>query len=747
MTENGGPAKEDSSLLYKSMLNTTLGLGEFNQYSYLFDDEDDGDDDSLLASPSRDTDMKDNAIKNDERAKKEKENGNKTVAVAGVEHTPISEPKSISQITNRNHQMQNEWENQQKETQELEEKLSHVKIQVSQQESQWKQERERLLSPLSTSTKRRNLDKDPVMLLQLEREKRMEIEVQYNALKQQQQSTNSNLMSPLRLDTLKQIQKAHISEIEQLHQQVDTIQAQHAQEKRELDQALHQEQREKEKLQKEKEGLKTALLKEQETSANLKNASEQEYEKLKHQMKSLECQKEELDEAFQKEQQLKQELEIELQRLSEEFREQQQAAQESLALKHKLEKMQEETTKDFKARIQGSEEKHEHEQNVLKKQIETYCCQIDELNETYTRKVKEWQALLDKESEQDTDDGCSKQAQSNDTQSFEEHVQQIETEHAQEIHELRQRLENEKEKTVDCSADFETSRVEASSPFNRCQKDAMVDHSIALSPIFPLKASQAANFGGDENEDDGNDRAIDALLDEIGQMDREREELLKEVQEDTSSGIKKSPEAQEPTKVGESINSTGDNSSHILDRTLTLLTNLKDLMDGQGEENEKEASVLEQLEVLSEMMQGESTVAQTSFIDTTKQEETANQLVLFEKDETESSLQLNSSLLVRNKPSLPPTQTQENPWPALVEELRNRIRFLEHDRSELARISDEMIQRDRESHKLQADAAVATAKRESLEQLRLVQLDTREQMKTLYNALCVHCQRKVYARD
>jgi hypothetical protein len=486
-----------------------------------------------------------------------------------------------------------------------------------------------------------------------------------------------------------------------------------------------------------------------EWQALLDKESEQDtgYEKLKHQMDSLECQKEELDEAFQKEQQRKEELEIELRRLSEEFREQQQAAQESLALKHKLEKMQEETTKDFKARIQGLEEKHENEQNVLEKQIETYCSQIDELNEKYTRKVKEWQALLDKENEQDTDDGCSKQAQSNDTQSFDEHMQKIEKEHAQEIQELRQRLEDEVDKTVDWSADFETSQVEASSPLNRPRKDAMVDHSIALSPIFPLKASQVVNFGGDGNEDDGNDWAIDALLDEIGQMDREREELLKEVQEDTSSGIKKSPEAQEPAEVGESLTSTGGNSSHVLDQTLTLLTNLKDLMNGQGEEDEKDASILEQLEVLSEMMQGESTVAQTSLIDTTKQEETANQLVLFGNDETESSLQLNSSLLVRNKPSSPPTQTEENPWPALVEELRHRIRFLEHDLSELARISDEMIQRDRESHKLQADAAVATAKRESLEQLRLVQLDTREQMKALYNALCVNCQRKVYARD
>ena len=80
-----------------------------------------------------------------------------------------------------------------------------------------------------------------------------------------------------------------------------------------------------------------------------------------------------------------------------------------------------------------------------------------------------------------------------------------------------------------------------------------------------------------------------------------------------------------------------------------------------------------------------------------------------------------------------------------MEELRKRIQFLEHDRSEVARVSNEIIERERESHKLQLDAAVATVKRESLEQMRLEQSKTRENIKTLYQALCLNCQRNIYS--
>jgi hypothetical protein len=80
-----------------------------------------------------------------------------------------------------------------------------------------------------------------------------------------------------------------------------------------------------------------------------------------------------------------------------------------------------------------------------------------------------------------------------------------------------------------------------------------------------------------------------------------------------------------------------------------------------------------------------------------------------------------------------------------VDELRTLCQFLEHDRAELARITDEMLGLERGAHILQIEAAVATAQRESMDQLRVVQQNTQRQMKSLYHALCIGCQRRIDA--
>jgi hypothetical protein len=87
---------------------------------------------------------------------------------------------------------------------------------------------------------------------------------------------------------------------------------------------------------------------------------------------------------------------------------------------------------------------------------------------------------------------------------------------------------------------------------------------------------------------------------------------------------------------------------------------------------------------------------------------------------------------------------QHNPWAALVEELRNRCHFLEADRAELARITREMIDMERESHRLEINAAVATAKREASVELNMFRMQTRAQVKNLYLTMCVKCQHRIY---
>jgi septal ring factor EnvC (AmiA/AmiB activator) len=197
------------------------------------------------------------------------------------------------------------------------------------------------------------------------------------------------------------------------------------------------------------------------------------------------------------------------------------------------------------------------------------------------------------------------------------------------------------------------------------------------------------------------------------------------------------------------LNTTNDSS--MLDKTISLLHNLKDLMNGQGNDSEKETSILEQLEFLSEMMQEED----LSLLSTPRHSQSENRLTLFQGDDDDIN---NTSTAIESfrstsvvETSLPSTRSrhdddtkEENPWPALVEELRRRINFLEHDRSELARITQDILVMQRESAQVRLEAAVATAKRESMEQLQLFQKHTHEQMKSLYRTLCVHCQRRIY---
>jgi hypothetical protein len=181
---------------------------------------------------------------------------------------------------------------------------------------------------------------------------------------------------------------------------------------------------------------------------------------------------------------------------------------------------------------------------------------------------------------------------------------------------------------------------------------------------------------------------------------------------------------------GEDLNETGGSS--LLDQTLTVLQNLTDMMHGRGGvDNDRSSLVIEQLEALNDMMDE----ADKEFhMENTLQ----TSLALVKSPER-------STLMSPNKSTRSTiTSSEYNPWPALVEELRNRCHFLESDRAELTRITKEMVAMERESHRLEVNAAVATAKREASEELNLFRMQTRAQVKNLYRTLCVKCQHRIY---
>ncbi len=78
-----------------------------------------------------------------------------------------------------------------------------------------------------------------------------------------------------------------------------------------------------------------------------------------------------------------------------------------------------------------------------------------------------------------------------------------------------------------------------------------------------------------------------------------------------------------------------------------------------------------------------------------------------------------------------------------MEDLRERCCFLEHDRDELVRVTDQIIEYEKESHQLQLEAAVAAAKREATEQRRLWEQHTRRHIRGLYDALCSDCRHRI----
>lgn len=78
-----------------------------------------------------------------------------------------------------------------------------------------------------------------------------------------------------------------------------------------------------------------------------------------------------------------------------------------------------------------------------------------------------------------------------------------------------------------------------------------------------------------------------------------------------------------------------------------------------------------------------------------------------------------------------------------MEDWRERCYFLEHDRDELVRVTDRIIEYEKDTHQAQLEAALATAKREAMDERRILEQQTRRQIRSLYDALCSGCRNKI----
>ncbi|KAL3935510.1 MAG: hypothetical protein SGBAC_008983 [Bacillariaceae sp.] len=776
--------EEEDSMLYKSMLNKTLGLPDFNQYSYLFEDQNDDSTESLLNTPSTDAEMSDTAAEMSESIMISEEllaaTDDTRPTESFSETLSIAEPKDIEQVTQRNQQLQNYWESQQKESQLIEEKLSNIRNRVVQNENHWKKEKNKLLSPQSRIPKAgRTIVSALDLQLEAEREKRMELEVQCGCLNRQLQELQKDVeykaSASLRLETLKQMQKRHAEEIEALQENAERAQVNHAKEIADLEDAWLQSREHIKELEGEKvtliseiEQLHSAQKEDKATLSVLEeklkgennfrgriekecNAWEQKFKRQSLDMASLrevvigkeeekavveaklaatEIKKQQLQDAFDvlndQQQLAEQEMKsLQLQLIDTEKNYKVENTKTKIEFEQESKRQKKISEEDFELQIQQLQENHHTVTDNLKAEVEVCRSQVADLNEKYESE-RDMHLKLRTKLEQlggfeDTDE-----------LSLQNHVTRIETEHAKEIKELLQGLGRDQSAAVDWSSHFESrneSKDDFSTPFKVKLNTTNGNVSgAALSPILREEHSEMASTGSDNTE-----RKIDGLMEEIGQMGQEREDLLAEPQQEVSSSETSGPcdgsrLIEEPTAIshdtsivvsesplGEDNPGNGLPSNDLLDDTLLLLNNLKDLMDCQEDENEKEVSVLDQLEALSEMMQGEAHLNNSVVLHESSSVQKLDVSAMRASVHSRVSTGAPSSSTVRDEEFY---AQKEELWRMLVAELRRRILFLEHDRDEVVRITSDLLERERDASRLKFQSAVSTSRREAFEEFQ-----------------------------
>lgn len=400
--------------------------------------------------------------------------------------------------------------------------------------------------------------------------------------------------------------------------------------------------------------------------------------------------------------------------------------------------MEEQTkkTREFQSRIRELEGRHDEEVEYWKAEVDDHRRQIElnstrmenqledanvrfaELERKHDKEVKEWQLLLDADISTAVPD----------TSGFEDHNMLLK--------------ENKKDTMVIGAG---SSSTELLSPIRKAS---------SMRPRQSNNEGRGNSYissGGDDfsNEDPENMPSesmnmIDDLLQELGEMDMERTAILREINDNDDDDDDDGPvqighesedyfteadsEDEPPKPIESPDNSWGaaemknvnvsdaTNESEVLDQTLHLLNDLKTILTSHGKENENETTVLERLEVLSDLMQSQ------------------------DQSNTE---------FAPAKPSVSETHSSHNvsstdPWPALVAELKNRCEFLERDRDEVTRITEQILEMERASHKVELEAAVSTAERKATENLHRIQLESNREMTDFYQNVCFQCEQEVF---
>ena len=343
-------------------------------------------------------------------------------------------------------------------------------------------------------------------------------------------------------------------------------------------------------------------------------------------------------------------------------------------------------TREFQSRIRELEGRHVEEVEYWKSEVENHRKQ-NELNSTriadlerkHDKEVKEWQTLLDADI-----------------------TKAVEDETTFEYNESKENL------------------------------SAIGAGTTGAETLSPIRKVPQQN---DDNLPNESINMIDDLLHELGEMDVERTAILEEIKNDISQMESKNKSNAEEELPKADVS----DESEVLDETLHLLNNLKTMLTSQENVKEHETTVIEQLEVLSELIQSQD----QSNLEAIKNARNASSssavvetsLAILESQENAKESSWHSAVEAAG---------DNNPWIALVAELRNRCAFLERDRDEVARITEQILEMERTSHKAELEAAVAEVERKANENLHRMQLESNQEMNAFYQNICFQCEDEAF---
>jgi hypothetical protein len=708
---------------------------------------------------------------------------------------------TMQQISTRNVKLQDQWQSQQEKSAKLQDKLTVMQTQFYNQQDQWEKEQEELFSPTRSPTKiprwrssaltTNNSTVNETPALNENKTDWISAKNSNTSLdntSSQESETSKALILQLKAQ-LEESRKFQESQKEELSDCKDRLKKRDVEHQAFLLQYETEKKSWKDEI-KEKQARHHQELKSRD--ADLEDTRQKLHQQITANQDLREIHQDELKQLISGTDALKVELETTQNQMKSEMEENQKQSayihgleDENHRLKHDFTRKEdldstqneiksqmivaiEEQTKkkrEFQSRIRELEGRHDEELEYWKTEVDDHRRQIElnstrmetqledanvrfaELERKHDKEVKEWQHLLDAD--------ITKAVA--DTSGFEDHHNMLE--------------ENKKNLMVIGAGSTSTGLLspirKASSMRPRQSYNEGRDNSYMSS-------------GGDNssNEDPKNMPSesmnmIDGLLQELGEMDMERTAILKEINDnDDDDGpvqighesedyVTEVGSKEEPPKPLESPDNSWDpaemknvnvsdatNESEVLDQTLHLLNNLKTMLTSHGKENENETTVLERLEVLSELMQSqdqsntEFTPAKPSVSETHSGHNGSSSSAVDEMSFAISASQGNANDASYISTVKPIATT--DPWPALVAELKNRCEFLERDRDEVTRITEQILEMERDSHKVELEAAVATAERKASETLHRIQLESNREMSDFYQNVCFQCEQEAF---